>query len=79
MVQFGENLSYILPPHVSLELLAAEYLRESNISNFVYYLLMVTCSLDALKKSWKRKGMKGDRKVKDRDDEILGFDFVFGG
>ena len=21
---------------------------------------------------------KGDRKVKDRDDEILGFDFVFG-
>ena len=40
---------------------------------------MVTYSLDALKKSWRRKGMKGDRKVRDWHDEILGFDFVFGG
>ena len=57
-VQFGEKLSYILPPLASLELLAAEDLRESNISNFMYHLLMVTCSLDALKKSWKRKEMR---------------------
>ena len=46
---------------------------------------MVTCSLDALKKSSKRKEMRikkekvkvlqqtiGDRKVKDQDDEFLG-------
>ena len=79
MVKFWERLSCILPPLASLELLAAEYLRETNTSNCIYHLLMVTCSLDALKKSWTRKGMKGDRKVKDRDDEILGFDFVFGG
>ena len=58
MVQFGEKLSYILPPLASLELLAAEYLRETNISNFIYHLLMVTCSLDALKKSSKRKEMR---------------------
>ena len=50
-------MSYILPPLASLELLAAEYLRETNISNFIYHLLMVTCSLDALKKSSKRKEM----------------------
>ena len=53
-------------------------------------------SLDALKKSWKRKEIrtkkeevevlqqtiysrKEDRKEKDRDDENLGFDFVFAG
>ena len=56
---------------------------------------MFTCSLDAFKKFSKRKEMrnkkgkrrgvttnyiqKGDRKVKDRDDEILSFDFVFVG
>ena len=54
MVQFGEKLSYILPPLVSLELLAAEYRHETNISNFIYHLSMVTCSLDALKKSSMR-------------------------
>ena len=55
---------------------------------------MVTCSLDAFEeeerkenKKGKSRGVttsyniqqKGYRKVKDRDDEILGFDFVFGG
>ena len=51
-------MSYILPSLASLELLAAEYLRETNISNFIYHLLMVTCSLDALKKSSKSKEMR---------------------
>ena len=67
MVQFGEKLSYILPPLASLELLAAEYLRETNISNFIYHLLMVTCSLDALKKSSKRKEMR----IKKEKVEVL--------
>ena len=56
---------------------------------------MVTCSLDALEKSSKRKEMtikkekvevfnklctvERRQKVTDQDDEILGFDFVFGG
>ena len=48
---------------------------------------MVTCSLDALKKPWEEERnenknylqQKGDRKAKDQDDEILGFDFVFVG
>ena len=67
MVQFGEKLSYILPPLASLELLFAEYLRESNILNFIYHLLMVTCSLDALKKSSKRKEMR----IKKEKVEVL--------
>ena len=59
LVQFWEKLSYILPPLASLELLAAEYLREANTSNFIYYhLLMAICSLDALKKSSKKKEMR---------------------
>ena len=62
LVQFGEQLIYILPPLASLELLAAEYLSETNISNFIYHLLMVTCYLDALKKSSRRKEMKIKRK-----------------
>ena len=79
-----------------LELLAAEYLPETNISIFIYHSLMVTCSLDALKKSLKRKEMRIKKakvevlqqtiysrnetgKIKDRDDEIIGFDFVFVG
>ena len=66
-VQFGEKLSYILPPLASLELLAAEYLRETNISNCIYHLLMVTCSLDALKKSSKRKEMR----IKKEKVEVL--------
>ena len=41
----------MLPLLASLELLAAEYLRETNISNFMYHLLMATFSLDALKKT----------------------------
>ena len=60
-------MSYILPPLASLELLAAEYLRETNISNFIYHLLMVTCSLDALKKSSKRKEMR----IKKQKVEVL--------
>ena len=56
---FGEKLSYILPPFASLELLSAEYLGETNISNFIYYhFLMATCSLDALNRSSKRKEMR---------------------
>ena len=62
MVQFRGRLSCILPPLASLELLAAEYIRETNISNCIYNLLMVTCSLDALKKSWRRKDMRIKRK-----------------
>ena len=58
LVQFGENLSLILPPLASLELLAAEYLHDTNISNFIYHLLMITRSLDALKKSSKAKENK---------------------
>ena len=50
LVQLRERLSCILPPLASLELLAAEYLCEANISNCIYHLLMVTCSLHALKK-----------------------------
>ena len=84
-----EKLSYILPPRTSLELLATEYLRESNISNFICHLLIVTGSLDALKKSSNRKEMRVKKekvqvlqqttverrqKIKDQDDEILGFD-----
>ena len=41
----------MLPLLTSLELVTAEYLRETNISNFMYHLLMATCSLDALKKT----------------------------
>ena len=38
LVQFRERLSYILPPLASLELLAAEYLRETNISNCIPFI-----------------------------------------
>ena len=58
LVPFGKKLGYILLPLTSLELLAVEYLRETNISNFIYHLLMITCSLHALKKSPKRKEMR---------------------
>ena len=58
MVQFRKKLSHILPPLAYLELLVAEYLRERNISNYIYHLLMVTCSLDTLKSSPKRKDMR---------------------
>ena len=47
-----------LTPLVSLKLLAAEYLRETNILSFIYHLLMVTCSLDALENCLKRKEMR---------------------
>ena len=63
MVQFGEKL----PPLASLELLAAEYLREINISVFIYYLLRVTCFLDALKMSSKWKEMR----IKKEKVEVL--------
>ena len=49
LVQFRERLSDILPALAFLELLAAEYLSGTNISNCIYSLLMVTCSLNALK------------------------------
>ena len=55
LVQFRERLNCILPPFASLELLAAEYLGETNISNCIYYLLMVTCSLDVFKKYWRMR------------------------
>ena len=60
-------MSYILPPLASLKLLAAEYLRETNISNFIYYLSMITCSLDALKKFSKRKEI---RTKKEKAEEL---------
>ena len=56
LIPFGKKLGYILLPLASLELLAAEYLHETNISNFIYHLLMITCSLHTLK-SPKRKEM----------------------
>ena len=62
LVQFRERLSCILHPLSSLELLAAGYTRETNISNCIYHLLMLTCSLDALKKSCRRKDMRIKRK-----------------
>ena len=62
LVQFREKSSYVLPPHASLELLAAECLRETNIPNCIYYLLMITCSLDALKRPSRRKDMRIKRK-----------------
>ena len=34
------------------------YIRETNISNFIYHLLIVTCFLDALKKPSKRNEMR---------------------
>ena len=40
MVPFGKKSSYILLPLSSLELLAVEYLRETSISNFIYYLYL---------------------------------------
>ena len=50
-----------------LELLAAEYLREINIYIFIYHSLMVTCSLDALKKSSKNEEMR----IKKEKFEVL--------
>ena len=41
LVQFRERLSCILPPLAFLELLAADYLRETNISNCIYHLLII--------------------------------------
>ena len=41
-----------------LELLAADYLPEINVQIFIYYSLMVTFSLDTLKKSSKKKEMR---------------------
>ena len=40
LVQFGEKLSYILRPLVSLELLAAEYLRETNSYQILYIIII---------------------------------------
>ena len=57
----------MLPLLASLELLAAEYLRETNISNFMYHLLMLTCSLDAFKKTLKRK----ERRMNKEKVEVL--------
>ena len=48
----------MLLPLASLELVAAEYLHETNISNFICHLFMVTCFIDALEKSSKRKEMR---------------------
>ena len=50
-----------------LKLLAAEYLRETNISIFISHSLIVICSLDAFKKSSKRKDMR----IKKENVEVL--------
>ena len=72
LVQFGGKMSYILPPLASLRLLAGEYLRETNISNFIYYLSMITCSLDALKKFSKRKEIRTKKeKVEELQQTII--------
>ena len=52
LVQFGKNL--YLTSTCLLELLAAEYLHETNTSIF-FISLMVICSSDALKKCLRRK------------------------
>ena len=95
------NLELHLTSTYFLELLAAEYLRETN--NF-YTLFINGYLFNILKKSSKKKEMRikkekvevlqqtiysrketigrvkeSKRKVIDRDDEILGFDFVFDG
>ena len=69
LVHFGGKLSSgnTLSSLTSLELLAAEYFWEANIANFIYNLLMVSCSLDALKKSSKRKEMR----IKKEKIEVL--------
>ena len=50
-----------------LEIPGTEYLCETNISIFICHSLMVPCSLDALKKSSKRKGMR----IKNGKVEVL--------
>ena len=75
-----------------LKLLAAEYFPENNSSIFISHSLMVTCCLDVLKKSSKRKDVTikkenvevlqqtiHSRKETDWEDENLGFDVVFVG
>ena len=69
LVHLRERLSYILSPVASLELLAAEYLRETNISNCIYHLLMVTYSLDALKTYLKRKDMRIKKEERRQDSK----------
>ena len=98
MALFAEKLSYILPPFASLELLAGQYVHETNISNFIFYIsffngyLFFRCldkvfdkerneinkeKVEELQQTIYSRKVK--RKVKGRDDEVLGFDFVFGG
>ena len=67
LLQFGENIELHLTSTCVLELLAVEYLYETNISILIYHLLMVTCSLDTLKKSSKRKEMR----IKKEKVEVL--------
>ena len=52
-----ENFRLHLTSTCLLELLAAEYLRETNISIFISHLLFLylICSLDAVKKASKKK------------------------
>ena len=57
----------MLLPLASLELVAAEYLHETNISNFICHLFMVTCFIDALEKSSKRKEIR----IKKEKVEVL--------
>ena len=52
-VQLGKNFSYILPPIASQNYLL-QIIRETNISIF-YISFIVFCSLDALKKTLKKK------------------------
>ena len=56
-VQFGKNVRLYLTSTCLLELLAAEYLRETNISIF-FISFIVFCSLDAVKKASKKKETK---------------------
>ena len=60
------------------ELLAAGYLRKFNKKKkIVYHSLMVTCSLDALKKSSKRKEMRKKRKGRGVTTNYIQYAYAF--
>ena len=86
-VQFEKNFLFYLISTCLLELLAAEYLRETNINFYISFIDF--CSLDAVKKASKKKETRINMEIvevlqqtsleRDRDDDTLGFDLVFVG
>ena len=89
LVQFGKNMRYILPPLVS-----QNYLQQSISVKLIYQFLYIIngylffiCLEKVFEKERKenKKGnfrgvtVKKDRKLKDWNDGIIGFDLVFVG